>query len=328
MAGSNLTQVFIAHSDLAGSDTTPATLAKAEVGMYNVRANAFNNTSALTALEKVVFMQGTAGNPIQSPVLDVRNIRRVDYTPYSGSLPCKAVVGGTAPAAGKTVTFRFVIKTAPTDYLSYYPNGYDITLDSSAYEFPLNGFHNNNHKIIPIDVLTTGTLSGDLGRLKTAVIAHPVLNAIMSVSTTSVAGDTFAARHPGVNFDIAFQESEGLSLAYTATVTGFSPGVGNAWQVIADELKCQFKNGNFQRTHIPVLPELYANSTYKYDKLTIEYTHNWPNSTGIAPAGELNQLVIYVADGTSALTAGDMLSAGVVFAIAFATEEDQLYKAL
>ena len=36
----------------------------------------------------------------------------------------------------------------------------------------------------------------------------------------------------------------------------------------------------------------------KYHKITIEYAHNWPSSTGIAPAGELNQVVLYVGAAT------------------------------
>ena len=45
----------------------------------------------------------------------------------------------------------------------------------------------------------------------------------------------------------------------------------------------------------------YTNATELYDKLVIEYTHNWPSATGIAPAGDLNQIVIYSThtDGTA-----------------------------
>ena len=329
MAGSNLSQVFISHRDLVAAT---ASINKAQVGVYDLKTNDYKNDAVWTGLDRIMFRQGTAGDPINSPLLDTRNIRRVDYTPYAASVAHKVVVGGTAPAANKVVTFRFVIKTAPIDYLSYYPNGADITLDDSNYAFPLNGFHANNHKVIPIDILTTGSLAGDFARVKAAVEAHGVLNPIMSVGTTTVDNDTFTARHPGVTFDMAFDAADDdLTLAYTATVTGFVPGVGNAWQVIGDELRCQFKNGNFQRTHIPVLPEQYANPTFKYDKITIEYAHNWPTSTGIAPAGELNQLVIYVGDGDTAIEASDTAFAQlqIVFGVtALATGQDQLYSDL
>ena len=39
-----------------------------------------------------------------------------------------------------------------------------------------------------------------------------------------------------------------------------------------------------------------ANKGAFYDKITIEYEHNWPTSTGIAPAGTLNQVVLYFTD--------------------------------
>ena len=318
MAGSNLSQVFISNADAVAA---AGAIAKGQVGVYNVRANDFVNDAAWTTLEKIAIMQGTAGRPISSPVLDTRNIRRVDYTKFEASVAHKVVVTGTS-TAGKVVTVRFVIRTAPMDYLSYYADGAGVTLDGSTYEFPLNGFHNNNHKVIPIEIAASGTLSTDLGRIKAAVEASPVLNAIMSVS---VDGATYTARHPHVAFDIAFEDSEAADLAYVATVTGFVPGTGNAWQVIGDERKAQFKNGNFQRTHIPIRPEEYANATFKYDKITVEYAHNWPNSTGIAPAGELNQIVIYIGDSATALAAGDFAGFQFLFAIALATNEDQLY---
>lgn len=334
MAGSNLNQVFIAHSDLVAATES---ISKAQVGIYDIAANDFAATD-WTALKRIAIMQGTAGRSISSPVLDTRMIRRVDHTPFDASAGCKVLVevasGGAAPAAGRTVTFRFVIKTAPTNYLNYYPGNYDVTLDTSSYEFPLNGFHNNNHKVIPVDILTTGTLAGDLLRVKTAVEAHPVLNAILSIGTTTTTNDTFTARHIGVNFDIAFQDSEDLALDYEAGVTGFKPGVGNGWQVLENELQCQFKNGNFQRTHIPVLPEQYSNPLYKYDKLTIEYVHNWPTSTGIAPAGELNQLVIYVASGETALadaayqSGGDFINLATAFGLTDADGADVSYAEL
>ena len=40
----------------------------------------------------------------------------------------------------------------------------------------------------------------------------------------------------------------------------------------------------------------YGKKGFKYDKITIEYEHNWPTSSGIAPAGTLNQVVLYNTD--------------------------------
>jgi hypothetical protein len=333
MAGSNLSQTFITHSDAVAAE---GTIAKAQVGAYKIDDSDFA-TTALSGLGKVVLMQGTAGDPIQSPILDVRNIRRINYSVYAETEACKAVITSGALTANKVVTFRFVIKTAPTDYVSYFPDGRVSTLDGSTFDFPFSGFHANNHKVIPIDILTTGTLASDLARVATAVQAHPVLNAILKISQTTVANDTFTARHPGVNFDIAFARAndDDPALTYVATVSGFQAGSGNYWQVVGDELKTQYKNGSFNRTHIPIRPEIYTNPTYKYDKIVVEYAHNWPNSTGIAPAGEINQLVIYVALGSDAIvvadgqSGGDLVELKTLFGItALATSQEILFQGL
>jgi hypothetical protein len=74
--------------------------------------------------------------------------------------------------------------------------------------------------------------------------------------------------------------------------------------------------------------ETNVNTSVVYDKILIEYAHNWPSSTGIAPAGELNQLVIYISSGADALTSAEYSGMNAVFAISGTNAEDQLYSAL
>lgn len=322
MAGSNLSQVFIANADLAASGTSVANLAAGNVGMYNLSAGAFNNSSAVTALDRVNFMQGIAGaNPIASPIIDTRSIRRVDYTKYAASVAHKVVLGGT-PVSGQTLEVRIVVRAIPTDYVNFFPDGVDYSLDGSGYDFPLGAFNTTNHKVFPLEIVTASTtLATETAKIQAAIQANPVLNAMFKTSATN----TIEARHAGLIFDVLINDAAGAATGFTQTVTGFVPGVGNAWQVIGDVKRTQFKQGSMNRMYFADNHPTNVQSSWKYDKISIEYAHDWPSSTGIAPAGEINQLVIYLGAGSTALAAGDFAGFEAVFAIALATNEDQLY---
>ena len=84
-------------------------------------------------------------------------------------------------------------------------------------------------------------------------------------------------------------------------------GSGEGWQVLQDEKKCRYKQGNFNRMYFPDSVTQYANTSYKYDKFVITYANpNWPNGAGIAPAGSHNQIVLYYTDSDgTAPAAGD-----------------------
>ena len=326
MAGSNLSQVFIANADLKDhADTTPATLAAGNVGMYNLASGGFINDAAWTTLDRINFMQGISGsNPIASPIIDTRNIRRVDYTKHVPTVAQKVVIGGT-PVSGQTLEVRIVVRATPTDYVNFYPDGFDYSLDGSGFDFPLAAFNTTNHKVFPIEITTASTtLATEFAKIKSAIVANPVLNAMLNTA----ASNTIQARHAGLIFDVIINDAAGAATGLTQTVTPFVPGVGNAWQVIGDVKRTQFKQGSMNRMYFADNHPTNVNATWKYDKIVIEYAHDWPSSTGIAPAGELNQLVIYLGDSATALAEGDFAGFQTVFAIALATDEDQLQEAL
>jgi hypothetical protein len=70
--------------------------------------------------------------------------------------------------------------------------------------------------------------------------------------------------------------------------------------------------------YLPQNMPTYAVKGSFYDKITIEYATNWPTATGIAPAGAMNQVVLYYTDtdGTAPALAAD--SAVNTFDTAFA----------
>lgn len=325
MAGSNLSQVFIANADLKDhADTTPANLAAGNVGMYDLASGGFINDAAWNTLDRINFMQGISGsNPIASPIIDTRNIRRIDYTKNVATVAHKVVIGGT-PVSGQTLEVRIIVRAIPTDYVNFFPDGVDYSLDGSGYNFPLASFNTTNHKVFPLEIVTgSTTLATETAKIQAAIQANPVLNAMFKTS----AANTIEARHAGLIFDVIINDAAGAATGLTTTVTGFVPGVGNFWQVLGDVKRTQFKQGSMNRMYFADNHETNVNA-WKYDKIVIEYAHDWPSSTGIAPAGELNQLVIYLGQASGALAATDYAGFEAVFEIALATDEDQLQEAL
>ena len=72
-----------------------------------------------------------------------------------------------------------------------------------------------------------------------------------------------------------------LLLSYDCTVLG----VGNDWQVHGEEMRCRSRYADFNRMYIPQNMTYTVEGFNAYHKITVEYEHNWPNSSGIAPAG-------------------------------------------
>ena len=56
--------------------------------------------------------------------------------------------------------------------------------------------------------------------------------------------------------------------------------------------------------YFPQDVDKFANVDSAYDKITIEYAHNWPDSTGIAPAGSINTATIYYTNAGTAPASG------------------------
>lgn len=343
--GTNLSQVFISNtaSFQAPTSTNDATdlftdLTSAELGVWNVPGIAngtgrkhwietklFEKTfaiedtaSAVTAsvfanpawlYNRLQFAQGTAGNPIATPIINTANIKRIKFDPYSATTGHKVVLTGT-PANSAQHTVKFIFRTTPTDQLSFYDqNGSNAAILSGTAPFPLGAFNTTNHKVISVQLAKTdssATLTEFGALLKAAVEGHGLLKDLLAVSQTNVAADTYTAKHVGVIFDmIIWNDTADAASVLTITATGFAPGVGNGWQVLGEEIRCRSRYGNFNRMYLPQNMPTYTNTAYQYHKVTIEYTTNWPTSTGIAPAGATNQVVIYAADSATAMVLND-----------------------
>ena len=340
--GTNLSQVFIANAGNlkaasgTGADSLSGLASTPEIGIWNLAADGNGDHWLNTALyaatvdtdtsnpddttvaaltvanplwlyRDLQFAQGTSGNSIATPLINTRDIKRLRFEPHVASVGHKQVITGT-PASGKVYRVKFIIRNTPTDQLSFYDasgNNYP-DLSGAGKDFPLGAFNTTNHKAITVEITTTSTtLATETAKIKAAVEANKLLNEILVVSTTTVAGDTYTARHAGVVFDMIIWNDTDDAAALTVTPAGAVIGVGNDWQVLGEEIRCRSRYGNFNRMYLPQNMPTYTVEGNAYHKITIEYAHNWPSSTGIAPAGELNQVVLYLSDSSTAMVAGD-----------------------
>ena len=329
--GTNLSQVFVSNTDLlqvpSGStdvftdlDNTP------EVGIWNpngaagakwVNSKLFEKTvvptddnssnpaeatlaNPLWLYTDLQFAQGTSSNPIASPIINTRNIRSIKYNKHEVFAGTKATIADatlnvTGAVDGDDYNFKFIIKSTPTDQLSFYdPAGLNIFGD-----FPLGAFNTTNHKAINMTVVVADVsdadAAGNVTAVTNALAAHPILGKMFTAADVG-SNIVITAKHPGVVFDLIIENVDRDVDPVDCAITGQILGVGNDWQVIGEEIRCRSRYGNFNRMYLPQHMEAFGKKSFKYDKITIEYEHNWPNSTGIAPAGALNQIVIYNTD--------------------------------
>lgn len=329
--GTNLSQVFVANTDaLAGTGaftTIDGTIP--EIGIWKLDATAdYINTKLFqtsfspadtdtdgsdpapsTSVDlanpawlynQLQFVQGTSGNPIASPVINTRDIRSITYTPYTAFVGTKATITdaklGAVAAGAFQGNLKFIIKSTPTDHLNFYdPAGLNIFGD-----FPLGAFNTTNHKAINVTVNFGGTDAVDAQNAITSDIVarmaeHPILSKLFKAPVVSTDDIVIEAIHPGVVFDVIVTNVDNDSSTDLA-ITGQVLGSGNDWQVIGEEIRCRSRYGNFNRMYLPQHMEAFGKKGFAYDKIVIEYEHNWPTSTGIAPAGTLNQIVLYNTD--------------------------------
>ncbi len=268
--------------------------------------------------KELQIVQGGTGNAIATPVIATSAIKRLSVDVYQAWVGHKATItsanlnvanaAGTASADGDSYDFRFIIRTTPTDQLSFY----DANGVSPFGDFPLGAFNTTNHKVINMSVdiadVNDADAANNLTAIKAAIAASPVLSKI--VAAADVGDDiVITALHPGLIFDLIIQNVTNSAKAQSCATTGQVLGTGNDWQVMGEEFRCQSRVGNFNRMYLPQTIAPIAVKANKYHKITIEYAHNWPSSTGIAPAGELNQVVLYV--GASTAIASDTTSQNI-----------------
>jgi hypothetical protein len=318
MAPQNLNQVFVANSTApaltsgAFSQAAASGLAtNSKFGIWNVKGNAYLDGATVaaslmtsagvlnTALTSVQFTQTMlSGNVIASPIIDIKDIKRIAVSKFEATQrhEVECTFATTVPAS-QSFMFRIAVRTYPTIYEAF-ANPNNPALDLSGTDgkiFPLLGNFSAGRSIISVVEIPAGTtVANSALAVRNAIQNNETLNRMFTASV-SAGVVTITARHMGVVFDVACNNTQTYSEAngFSTAVTGFDEGSGHFISVLSEEKAQRARYGNFNRMYFPMNFPTFAQSGTSYDAIDISYAHNWPSSTGIARAGELNNIRIY-----------------------------------
>lgn len=290
------------------------TQAYTAAALFGTGATAGTLTAAPAGGQGTEFFQVVQGTnkslPIATPMISPKDVRRIKATTYTATtLHAQSWTFPAIPAAVAGVNGSWMVKcdirVAPTFY-EMFSNPSNGNLDLSVTPttgggkiFPLLGNFSAGRTMIPIVEIPAGTTGPNAATLVyNAIINNATLNNLFYFSAAPAAGAiTVTARHPGVIFDIAIfdtvSKASDVALGATITTTGFNAGNGNYWQVISAEKSQRARYGHFNRMYFPFEQPNYAQVGTQYASIEVSYEHNWPSSTGIARAGELNTFTIY-----------------------------------
>jgi hypothetical protein len=343
MAPQNLNQVFIANNPDMLATTTFSNNAAVNASIVNVwdvdNATPTNfDAAALTTKKRIQITQTMpSGNCIASPIIDVKDIKRINYRQWTSVVPkvqVQTITWSGIPTASKAVMIRIALRTAPTDYNSFAaPTAGANDLSGAGYTFPLVGNFAAGRMIFNIEIPagTYADVTAVSTYVRNAIAANPTLNAIFATNTGANPTLVLTARHYGVDFDLIAQYSDGSTVNFlTSNIATMANGAAASNYLIAlgDEKKQRARYGNFNRMYFPVAFPEFAQPGYKYDVIEVQYAHNHPSSTGIARAGELNTIRIYAGASSTALTyaaAATGANLAVVFGYTGLTDSEQLF---
>lgn len=339
MAPSNLNQVFVVNNpDMYDSPTAfanNAAVSASALGVWDVDASAYDDDAALTTKKRIQIVQTMpSGNPIASPIIDVKDIVRINYSQWTSVIPkvTRAVINGGTPNSGLGVMLRIALRTAPTAY-EYFANPSNGLTDLSGggKVFPLVGNFSAGRMIFNVEVPAATHAASEtalITALYNGIINNKTLNAIFVATDGGTSGLTLQARHYGVEFDVTCTYSDSTIYA-TPTMTKQTPTAdSNYILALSDEKAMRAKYGNFNRMYFPFAFPEFAQPGFKYDVIEISYKHSHPTDTGIARAAELNTIKIYVGASSTALTylaAGTGTDFATVFGYTGLTDSEQLF---
>ena len=314
--GTNLSQVFVANAILSNNEAFSA-LSSGEVGLFgngtNVSDGAVGDVYVdqsptghhVWLKDKLQIAQGRAsGNPIASPIINTSQITRVDWKEHVTAV--KAGNTTTDTISNTNNSTRFAIKAV---LIAVGPvNNYgEFIAPTNSKDLADRVGEVRNYEYVSDASATAAEICQGLVDAINADTGAFITASLANTSDFSVIAKDYGTVYRLIDdSDTAITVSAG---AVTNIFTTHLPteGVGNHWQVKNDEQKCQGKLGHHNRMYLPMTADTWAQTDWKYHCIDIHYKHNWPNSTGIAPAGEINVARIYIGDSSTAMIAGDTI---------------------
>ena len=350
MAPQNLNQVFVINNPDMYSTTTfsnNAAVTGSRLGAWdldnatptNVVTALFDATTKLPNFKRIQLTQTMpSGNCIATPIIDLKDIKRINYREWTTVAPTvdvETLTYASAPNSSKNVMIRIALRTYPTIYNDFAnPSNAYNDLTGEGFTFPLVGNFAAGRMIFNIEI-AAATHNGAAAALATAihnaVLANPTLKAIFKTVDSGAGAVTFTARHYGVQFDLISQYSDGSGIVTGQTIVPTTPvaaAASNFIMALSDEKKQRARYGNFNRMYFPFAFPEFAQPGFKYDVIEIQYVHAWPSSTGIARAGELNTVRIYAGASSTALSyvgASTGSELATVFGFVGGTDSEQLF---
>jgi len=245
-------------------------------------------------------VQGYGGsNPIASPIIDTRNITRISCSGYVNTTQYAVTYtpDTTNEGDGDEIELKIVVRVSPSDYLNFV-NGETAFSDLGGdnFHFPLGAHNTTNHKIINVSFTAGSSDTNTCNALRTAIQNHSVLNGLIKATGTTTA--VLTARHAGVHFEIIGHNltDDAAVTAGDFAITEFVPGVGNAWQARADELKARSYAGNFNRMYFPdSFTNFVTSATAEYDRF--EITYKIDGNRDVVKGSQYGSIVIYELNG-------------------------------
>jgi len=297
---------------VGGVVTAPA-YTKTALYDASIAASAADTSAGTLLLQSPLWMvaafqivqRAVTGNVIASPIINSGDVKRISYTNHLTTVPEYTTVDIAAGTiTGDELNLKIVVRTSPTDYQNFVEPGNAINdITGGGKTCPMAITNATNHKVfnitsMPADRLAEAAAADDeeglYDDLLTKINAHAILGDLLSGTDNGAGGLKLETRFATVSIEMILTNVTDSTTTASHTVrVAFVAGTGNDWQVAADEKRCRSKQGHFNRMYLPTAIDTYVTNGHLYDKVVIEYAHNWPSSTGIAPAGDLNQAVIY-----------------------------------
>lgn len=253
--------------------------------------------------------QGFAtNNPIATPIINANNLVKVTAAGYQASARHALTMLSTADDDDNNLSIRFVIRTTPTDYISYVNNEVTIAdLSGAGYQFPLGQFNTTNHKLFNLAVSPGASPTAVSANIATAIQNNNTANSLFTVVDNGAAGCVVTARHAGVVFEaILVNESDSTEADQTLT-TAWDPGVGNDWQARGDELKAREYAGNFNRMYFPQTYADFVTDNSTWDRYEIVYRVD--GDRDVVKGSQFASAIIYEVSSQQAVDA--VLNGGV-----------------
>lgn len=232
---------------------------------------------ALPLYRQFQIVQGfTTNNPLATPIINADKLVRITTGGYDISVRHALTIAPTANENDESCNLRIIIRTTPTDYVSYVNNEVDIAdLSGDGYQFPLGQFNTTNHKIMNIAFEGGTAVADTVDNFVTAIQNNPTFNSMFTVVDNGNDA-TLTARHAGVVFEaILMNLSTATPSAATETpqavAASWKPGIGNDWQARGDELRARTASANYNRMYFPQSYTDFAIDGKFYNRFEITY---------------------------------------------------------